>query len=65
MLEKWKSALDKGENVCVYGSQKAFDRKNHELLLVKLKAYGFSIKALDSMCGYLKKPISAISANKY
>ena len=65
MLEKWKSALDKGENVCVYGSRKAFDRKNHELLLVKLKAYGFSKKALDLMCGYLKKPTSAISANKY
>ena len=33
---------------------KAFDSKNHDLLLPKLKAYGFSANALKFMCSYLK-----------
>ena len=33
---------------------KAIDTINHYLLLAKLKAYGFSINALDLMCSYLK-----------
>ena len=49
MLEKWKSALDKI-------SQRPSTQKYmiHDLLLAKLKAYGFSINALDLMCSYLK-----------
>ena len=56
MLEKRKNALDKGENICVLfmDLSKAFDTINHDLLLAKLKAYGFSINALDLMCSYLK-----------
>ena len=66
MLEKWKSALDKGENICfLFMDQEnicflfmdlsnAFNTINHDLLLAKLKAYGFSINALDVMCSYLK-----------
>ena len=39
MLEKWKSALDKDENVCVLfmDLSKAFNSINHDLLLAKLK----------------------------
>ena len=29
---------------------KAFDTKNHGILLAKLKAYGFSKQLLSSMC---------------
>ena len=56
MLEKWKSVLDKGESICVLFSDlsKAFDTINHNLSLVKLKTYGFSINALDRTCSYLE-----------
>ena len=40
MLETWKSALDKDENVCVLfmDFSKAFNTINHDLLSAKLKA---------------------------
>ena len=55
MLENWKSALDKSESVCALfmDLSKAFDTINHDLLLAKLKAYGFSREALTLMCSYL------------
>ena len=47
-LEKWKSVLDKEKYVCFLfmGLSEAFDAINHDLLLTKLKANGFS----DKMC---------------
>ena len=56
MLENWASALDKIESICVLfmDLSKAFDTINHDLLLAKLKAYGFSKDALTLMCSYLK-----------
>ena len=56
LLEKWKRALDKGEYVSTLfmDLSKAFDTINHDPLLAKLKAYGFSKEALQLMKNYLK-----------
>ena len=56
MLEKLKNVLNKGEYVCVLfmDLSKAFDTIYHDLLLAKLRAYGFSNNAMNLMCSYLK-----------
>ena len=65
MLQKWKSALDKNENICVLFMDRLniFDTINHDLLLAKLKVCWFLINALDLMFSYLINP-KTISANK-
>ena len=54
MLEKWKRALDPGEYILALFMDlpKAFDTINHDLLIAKLKAYGFSKEALKLMKNY-------------
>ena len=56
MLEKWRNILDKGKHVgaVFMDLSKAFDTINHDLLITKLKAYGFSNNALLFMLSYLK-----------
>ena len=56
MLEKWRKALGKNEYICVLFMDlpKASDTINHDLLMAKLHAYGFSINALNLMSSYLK-----------
>ena len=56
MLEKWKSAVDKGKSfdVLLTDLSKVFDCLSHDLLLAKLHAYGFSLAALKLIHSYLK-----------
>ena len=65
MLENWKSALDKRENIYVLfmDLSNAVDKINHDLLLPKLKAYEFSINPLYLMCNYLKNQKQYVKRN--
>ena len=65
MLEKRKSAVDKGKS---FGAlltvlSKAFDCLSHELLLAKLHTYGFSIAALRLIHSYLTNKKQRTNAN--
>ena len=55
LLEKWKRSIDRGK---VFGAlltdpSKAFDCLNHDLLIAKLNAYGFSLPVLRLIHDYL------------
>ena len=55
ILEKWKRSVDSGK---AFGAlptdlSKAFDYLDHELLIAKLNAYGFSLPALRLIHDYL------------
>ena len=56
MLEKLKSGIDNAAYVSALfmDLSKAFDTINHDLMLAKSKAYGFSTNALNLMHSYLK-----------
>ena len=56
MLEKLKRALDKGEYVSAISMDlsKVFDTINHDPLIAKRKAYGFSKEALKLKKSFLK-----------
>ena len=56
MLEKWKSATDNKKSFGAFLTDlsKAFDCLSHNLLIVKLNAYGFSMSALRYVHSYLK-----------
>ena len=55
VLEKWKTAVDKKKpfGALVTDLSKAFDCLSHDLLLAKLNAYDFSLKALRLIQSYL------------
>ena len=47
----------------IYGSFKGLDTINHELLMAKRHAYGFSKNALNLMCSYLKNRRQRVQIN--
>ena len=55
MLEKWKRSIDNGKafGALLTDLSKAFDCLDHELLIAKLNAYGFSLAALKLIHDYL------------
>ena len=55
MIERWKKARDNKEHAggVLMDLSKAFDTINHELLVAKLHAYGFSMGALNIVYSYL------------
>ena len=57
MLERWKKGLDndKMPGALLTDLSKAFDCINHELLIAKLNAYGFSKKSLTHIYSYLSE----------
>ena len=57
MLENWKLSIDnKGfAGGVLMDLSKVFDPINHQLLLAKFHAYGFSKQALVIICSYLSK----------
>ena len=65
MLEKWKNTLDKGKHVgaVFMDLSKTFDTINHDLLIAKSKACGFSNNALLFMLRYLKNRFQSVSIN--
>ena len=65
MLEKWKLCIDnKGfAGGLLMDLSKAFDTINHQLLLPKLHAYGFSQQALAIVCSYLSNRKQRIKIN--
>ena len=65
MLENWRSAVDKRANICVLfmDLSNSVDKKNHDLLLAKLKAYEFSINPLYLTCSYLKNQKQSVKIN--
>ncbi len=56
LVEKWKSALDtsKSSGTLLMDFSKAFDCIPHDLLLVKLKAYGIEEVPLTLIASYLR-----------
>ena len=67
MLEKWKLSIDnKGfAGGVLMDLSKAFDTINHQLLLAKLHAYGFSKQALAIVCSYLSNRKQRIKINVF
>ena len=64
-LEKWKSTLNKKgfAGAVLMDLSKVFGTINHELLMAKLNAYGFSEPSLKLICNYLKDRLQHIKIN--
>ena len=67
MLEKWKNCIDKGgsSGALLTDLSKAFDCLSHDLLIAKLKAYGFSYEALKLIYSYLSTRSQRVRVNSH
>jgi ribonuclease P/MRP protein subunit RPP40 len=65
MIEKWKISLDKNGYAggILMDLSKAFDTINHQLLIAKLYAYGFSKNALELILSYLSDRLQRTKIN--
>ena len=65
LIEKCREVLDKRgyDGVLLTDLSKAFDCINHELLLAKLHAYGFSLESLTFIQSYLSNRIQRVKVN--
>ena len=65
MIETWKNAVDKGKIISAIfmDLSKAFDTLNHNLLIAKLGAYGFTKDALLLMKNYLSDRQQRVRVN--
>ena len=65
LIEKWKSILGKKgfSGAVLMDISKAFDTINHELLIAKLDAYGFSKKSLELILDYLSNRLQHVKIN--
>ena len=66
LLEKWKRAVDSSQmfGVLLTDLSKAYDCLDHELLMAKLKAYGFNLAALKLVHDYLSNRKQRTKANR-
>ena len=64
-MERWKFFLDKQDfaGALLMDLSKAFDTINHELLIAKLHAYGFSTDALEVLLSYLQDRWQRVKIN--
>ena len=65
MTKKWKHTLDKGKKVgtTFMDLSKAFDTLNHNLLLAKINAYGFSFNLIKFIQSYLSERFQRVNTN--
>ena len=65
LLEKWKNAVDKGKlfGALLTDLSNVFDCLNHERLIAKLNAYGFTLPALKLIHNYLSNRKQRVRVN--
>ena len=56
LLEKWRYNIDQGRmfGALLTDLSKAFDCLPHDIIIAKLNAYGFDMKALNFIYDYLR-----------